>query len=59
MMKYGIAEEKGIWRVYRLLDPHKADTERNRRYIGSFDRVDRAREYLDALRTMPEPEENM
>ena len=51
-MSYGIAHEKGIWRVYRLLDPHKADTERNRRYIGSFDREDRAREYLETLQIL-------
>lgn len=55
-MTYGITHEKGIWRVYRLLDPHKADTERNRRYVGSFDNEDRAREYKGALETMPEPE---
>lgn len=51
-MIYGIAEENGIWRVYRLLDPHKADTERNRRYVGSFDREDRAREYLETRKTL-------
>lgn len=52
MMIYGIAEEKGVYRVYRLLDPHKADTERNRRYCGSFDREDRAREYMETLKIL-------
>ena len=51
-MIYGIEEERGIWRVYRLLDPHKADTERNRRYRGSFDREDRAREYMETLKIL-------
>lgn len=52
MMIYGIEEERGIWRVYHLLDPHKADTERNRRYRGSFDREDRAREYMETLKIL-------
>lgn len=51
-MIYGIAEEKGIWRVYYLLDPHKADKEQNRRYVGSFDREDRAREYMETRKIL-------
>ena len=51
-MIYGIAEEKGIWRVYYLLDPKKIDKEQNRRYVGSFDREDRAREYLETRKTL-------
>lgn len=53
---YGIAEEKGIWRVYYLLDPHKADKENNRRYLASCDREDRARELMNAFKTLPAPE---
>lgn len=49
---YGIEEERGIWRVYRLLNPHKVDTERNRRYVGSFDREDRAREYMETRKIL-------
>ena len=56
-MVFGIAAENGLYRVYRLIDETKADTERNRRYCGSFDSEDRAREYKGALETMPEPEE--
>lgn len=56
MKTYGIAHEKGIWRVYYLLDPAKVNKENNRRYIASCDREDRARELLGALETMPEPE---
>lgn len=52
MMTFGIAEEKGVYRVYRLLDPHKADKENNRRYVGSFDREDRAREYMVTLKIL-------
>lgn len=55
-MIYGITSEGGRYRVYRLLDPNKADTERNRRYCGSFDNEARAEEYKGALETMPEPE---
>lgn len=55
-MIYGIAEEKGVYRVYRLLDPHKADKENNRRYLASSDREDRAREILGVFITLPEPE---
>lgn len=55
-MVFGIAAENGLFRVYRLIDATKADTERNRRYCGSFDNEDRAREYKGALETMPEPE---
>ena len=55
-MTFGIAEEKGIWRVYYLLDPHKTDKENNRRYLASSDREDRARELMDAFKTLPEPE---
>lgn len=51
-MIYGIAHENGIWRVYRLLDPHKADKENNRRYVGSFDREDRAREYMETRQVL-------
>ena len=55
-MKYGIAEEGGMYRVYRLLDPRKAEKENNRRYLASSDREDRARELMDAFKTLPEPE---
>ena len=51
-MTFGIAEEKGIWRVYYLLDPNKADKESNRRYCGSFDNEDRAREYMETRRIL-------
>lgn len=55
-MVFGIAAENGLFRVYRLIDAKKADTERNRRYCGSFDNEARAEEYKGALETMPEPE---
>lgn len=45
-----------VYYVYRLKDPTREDKEMNRRYIGSFDNEDRAREYKGALETMPEPE---
>lgn len=51
-MKYGIAEEGGMYRVYRLIDPYKPDKENNRRYVGSFDREDRAREYMETRRIL-------
>ena len=55
-MIYRITSEGGRYRVYRLLDPNKGDKESNRRYCGSFDNEERAREYKGALETMPEPE---
>lgn len=51
-MVFGIAAENGLFRVYRLIDAKKADTERNRRYCGSFDREDRAREYMETRKTL-------
>lgn len=55
-MIYGIAEESGMYRVYRLIDPNKPDKENNRRYLASSDREDRARELMGAFMTLPEPE---
>lgn len=55
-VRCGITSEGGRYRVYRLLDPTKGDKESNRRYCGSFDNEERAREYKGALETMPEPE---
>lgn len=55
-VRCGITSEDGRYRVYRLIDPNKADKENNRRYLASSDREDRAKELMGAFMTLPEPE---